>query len=287
VSNLRNLLKKINPGAPLRLQDPMSAHTTFKVGGPAEYYIAPADPTELVRLYQLCLEYKFPFFILGGGANLLVSDAGIEGLVIDTTRVTGITCEQEQVQAWAGTPMSELAAETVRRGLKGLETFYAMPGSVGGSIWMNARCYGVALSDVLESVESVDARGRVRQVPLDPAAYAYKVSPFQKERSLILRGTFRLKPQADATALLETMQGYEKDRREKGHFLYPSAGSVFKNNHAFGEPTGKLIDALGLKGLSFGGARVSELHGNFIVNTGTATAQDIAALIRLVKEKVK
>lgn len=287
MSNLRNFLKKINIDAPLLLDEPLSKHTTFKVGGPAEYFIAPSKPAELISLYQACLENDLSFFILGGGANLLVSDRGIKGLVIDTSSIDGIEFQQEQVVVWSGTPVSKLAEATVRHGLKGLETFYAMPGSVGGAIWMNARCYGVSMSDVLLAAEICDARGQLRQVRTSAEAYDYKLSPFQKERNLILRGTFRLTPQTDAASLLASMQGYKKDREEKGHFLFPSAGSVFKNNHAFGEPTGKLIDALGLKGQSIGGAQVSEKHGNFIVNTGTASARDIAALIKLVKEKVK
>jgi UDP-N-acetylmuramate dehydrogenase len=272
----------------------MGKHTTYQVGGPADYYTAPTQLTELKQLYRLCQEYHIPFFVMGYGANLLVSDKGVRGLVIDMRQITGIEFSGERVSALAGTAVSDLAEETARRGLKGLETFYAMPGSVGGAIWMNARCYGVSISDVLVAVEFLDEQGQTEELTYNPAEFTYKVSPFQSKKSLILRGLFQLKectashePAQAASRLVSEMQKYKKDREEKGHFLYPSAGSVFKNNHAFGEPTGKLIDALGLKGLCLGGAKISEKHGNFIVNTGSATAADIAGLIKLVKEKVK
>jgi UDP-N-acetylmuramate dehydrogenase len=161
-----------------------------------------------------------------------------------------------------------------------------MPGAMGGAVWMNARCYDKQVSDVLLRTEILDEDQRQTWVPRAEEAFGYKKSPFQQRDVLIVAAEFRLEKRESA-ALLAEMAAYRKDREEKGHYRFPSAGSVFKNDRRFGKPAGKIIDELGLRGLRVGGAQVAPWHGNIIINTGGASAADIRRLTELVAEKVK
>ena len=269
--------------------EPMGRHTTFRIGGPADAMVVPHDARDVRRVASFCREAGFPLFVLGGGANLLVADRGIRGVVLDTSRLTGIEApadRPETLRARAGTPVDALCRRAREAGLAGLSSFAGMPGLVGGSIWMNARCYEVSLSDRLEAVEALEEDLQVREREVRPEEYGYKRSPFQGRPAVVLGGTFRLQP-GDPARIREEMEACRRDREAKGHFLYPSAGSVFKNNRAFGQPTGRLIDSLGLKGTRVGEAEVSPLHANIIVNLGRARAADVLALIRLVEERVR
>jgi len=286
VYNIRKAFARINVEAPLHFDEPMAEHTSFRVGGPAELYVEPRTTEEASRIYGVCREERIPCLPLGEGANILVADRGIRGVVLSTRALSGIRRRGSALEALAGTPMSRVAEEAAESALAGLETFYCMPGSVGGSVWINARCYGVSVSDRLGSVEISEGGARPRTLPADPTEFGYKKSPFQSMEALILRAAFRLAP-ASGDALREKMKGYRSDREAKGHFLYPCAGSVFKNNRAFGRPTGEIIDSLGLKGTRMGGAMVSEAHANIIVNTGNASAREIWELARLVKARVR
>lgn len=266
--------------------EPLSGHTSFRVGGPADAYVVPEDAAEITVVLRAAARERIPVFVLGGGANILVSDAGIRGVVLDLSRIRHIDLREGELIVGAGYPMSDAAAWAAARGASGPDFLYSMPGSVGGSVWMNARCYGTSVSDILRWVTLVDAaQGRHRYVP--PAdEFAYKKSPFQTRRSVIFEACFSVKEEEPET-IAARMREIEADRRAKGHFDAPSAGSVFKNNRAFGKPTGRIIDELGLKGHRIGGARISPLHGNIILNTGTATAADILALIRHVETTVE
>jgi UDP-N-acetylmuramate dehydrogenase len=286
VYNLRKLAKKINTNIPLKYDESMAVHCSFKVGGPADLYAAPHTPADLTELYSLCIGEGIPFFVLGDGANILISDAGFRGVVIDMKNMQGIHREGFLVSALAGTHLSQVSEEAANWGLAGLESFSSMPGSVGGSIWMNARCYGVSLSEVLEYADIVDEDLKEKRIKISREDFGYKRSPFQAIKGIILRGGFRLS-KGNISMLKSTMAACRKDRERKGHFLYPSAGSVFKNNRAFGIPAGRIIDSLGLKGYRIGGAMVSEAHANIIVNMGNATAHDIWKLVKLIKERVK
>jgi UDP-N-acetylmuramate dehydrogenase len=285
VLNLKKLTKKINIRSPLRFDEPMARHTSFKVGGPADLYISPRTQEDLTAVYSLCLKENIPHFLLGAGANILVSDRGIRGIVIDTHLLRGIGREETLLTAWAGTEMSRVSEVAAHMGLAGLESFFSMPGSVGGSIWINARCYESSLSDVLEFVEILDNDLEKKRTPTNKGEFGYKKSPFQNRELAILKGGFRLKD-GSKRKLRRRMRQIRQDRGRKGHFLYPSAGSFFKNNRSFGMPSGKLIDSLGLKGQCVGGARVSDRHANIIVNTGSATASDILELSEIVRTRV-
>jgi UDP-N-acetylmuramate dehydrogenase len=264
----------------------MSRHTWFEIGGPADLYVSPADGQQLREILRLARAEALPRFVLGAGANILVSDRGIRGIVIDTSRLDGLRVEGELLTAAAGAVMSDVAAASVAAALAGLESFFAMPGRIGGSVWMNARCYERSLSDCLESVEYLDGSLEVETVPRRDADWDYKRSPFQERDGVILGATFRLQPAGDPSPLAARMAEVKADRERKGHFLYPCAGSMFKNNRAFGMPSGMLIDKLGFRGKRLGGALVSPLHANIIVNAGGATAADIDALASEIEARV-
>lgn len=283
VIKLRKLAEKINVSH--LLDEPMSRHTTLGIGGPADLFLSPVTPEELLEAQKLLRREGIPFFVLGEGANILVSDLGIRGAVIDMAGISGISQEGTLLSALAGTPISQTSIEAARRNLGGLENFYSMPGSIGGAVWMNARCYGTSIADVLETVEIQDEKGR-RPVPVDKSDFSYKSSPYQKSGAVIISSSFRLNP-SDRKKLEKIMKERKQDREAKGHFRYPCAGSVFKNNPAFGVPTGVILDRAGFKGYRVGGAKISDQHGNIIVNTGNATAGDVASIIDTMKNRVR
>jgi UDP-N-acetylmuramate dehydrogenase len=289
-STIGKILEKINIKGSMRPDEPMSRHTTFRIGGPADLFLQPEDPAEVPGLFALLRGAGAPCFLLGGGANILVADRGIRGAVLDLSGLRGCRPAagpggEPGLEFLAGTPVSAACEEALRSGLSGLEFLYSMPGSVGGAVWMNARCYSRSVSDVLAGVEVVEEGGGVRLVQPRPEQFDYKVSPFQRMDALILRAAFRLAP-GDPEAIERAMQANRADREAKGHFLWPCAGSVWKNNRAFGEPTGRMLDSLGCKGLRVGDAAVSDRHANIIVNLGRATAAEVLELMRVVEERV-
>lgn len=267
----------------------MRDFTSFRVGGPAELFIEVADWGDLFTLKSLAAEEGVGFTLIGGGANILVADEGISGITAATTGLKNIALSDAGLCAEAGAEISEVSAAAAEAGLSGLEFIYRMPGSVGGAVWMNARCYGVSISERLAWVDYLDEEGIERRYLPRKEDFAYKRSPFQRNGRgngwIITRACFSL-PQGDPKVIRAAMDHHAADREEKGHFRYPCAGSVFKNNRDFGEPTGKLIDRLGLKGRRIGDAMIAPFHGNIIINTGEARAKDILALIELAEEAV-
>jgi UDP-N-acetylmuramate dehydrogenase len=285
-------MEKINTETPfkgdLAFDEPLKNHTTFKVGGPADVWVRPeADvfPSYVERLGKVTQKEGVPLFFLGGGANLVVSDRGIRGVVVDTTAWTGWNWLDGAVEVRSGTAVDTLADACGRRGAGGLEFLAGMPGTIGGALWMNARCYGSSVSDVLLETTILDEGWEKRVLPFRPEDFSYKRSPFQGRSVLILLGRFRLISQ-DPDELQKKMCEYRMDRETKGHYRFPSAGSAFKNNRDFGKPTGMIIDELGLRGLRLGGAEVAPWHGNIIINRGSATAQDIRRLTEVVAQRV-
>lgn len=288
--NVGKIPKKINLPCPVSYDEPMNRHTSFRLGGPADLYLTPQNAEQAARVFGLLNEMEVPTFILGAGANILVSDLGIRAAVVDLGALEGCSFSRTPggaaVEALAGTAMSDVSSLALQRGLSGLEFIYSMPGSVGGSVWMNARCYGRSISEALLNVQYAEPTGVVATAEVEQEQFGYKRSPFQDSCCLILRATFALEP-GDTAIMRQQMEAIKEDRERKGHFRYPCAGSIFKNNREFGNPTGKLIDSLGLKGRCIGGACVSEHHGNIIVNTGSATAQEVLQLIRLLESEVR
>jgi UDP-N-acetylmuramate dehydrogenase len=286
VSTLRELAAKIKIDGVLRLQEPMAGHTSFGIGGPADLYAAPANVDDLRTLLGQCARASLPYFLLGGGTNLLVSDAGIRGVVIDLSSLGGMEADGNLLTACCGAPVSSVSELALGRGLSGMEFAYALPGTVGGAVWMNARCYEREVSDILAFVEYLDEDLQHQRMAMDSAQWSYKRSPFQSMAGVILRAGLMLEP-GEPERIRQRMQSNRLDREQKGHFLFPCAGSVFKNDRAFGAPTGRLVDSLGLKGRRIGGAQVAPFHGNIIINTGGATARDVLALIELVEQQVR
>jgi UDP-N-acetylmuramate dehydrogenase len=272
--------------------DLMSEHTTFGVGGPADCRICPQGenfPAFSAALIRRARIAGIPVFILGGGANIVVSDKGIRGIVLDTCAWKGASVNDNTVSFNSGTSMDEAAEFAAARGLSGLEFLAGMPGSIGGAVWMNARCYGSEIADVLTWTQIIDfgaAEPQERRVPADRTEFGYKRSPFQGKDNLILSAAFNLKA-ADVTEIKSKMEKNRQDRQEKGHYRFPCAGSAFKNNHEFGKPTGQIIDELDLRGFQIGGAQIAPFHGNIVINTGNASAADIRALMDEVAAKVK
>lgn len=290
VDKVREFLKKINISGRILTDEPMSRHTTFRTGGPADIYAEPADAGETALLLGEARRLDIPVFILGGGANILIADRGIRGLVVGTAGLRKIRIEGNILTAGAGLPVSDAAEYAADAGLGGLDFIYAMPGSTGGALWMNARCYDASVSDVLESVRFLDEDLRVRESHARDAGFiaefAYKKSPFQGRNRVILDASFRLRPEP-RDELRKKMDAIRADRAAKGHFLAPCAGSVFKNNRDFGAPSGVIIDRLGFRGMTIGGAQVSPLHANIIVNSGGASAADIRSLIETIRDRVE
>ncbi|MDR0443825.1 MAG: UDP-N-acetylmuramate dehydrogenase [Treponema sp.] len=296
MDNIREIIAQCQEKNPcavdVRFDEPMSGHTTFKVGGPADCWLQPREegfPAFSAALLSSARAAGVSVFILGGGANIVVSDKGIRGIVLDTSAWKGSAAIKKGLSFRSGTSLDEAAESAACAGLSGLEFLAGMPGTIGGAVFMNARCYGREISDVLTSVEIIDygVDGTPAQKRVAAGeGFDYKRSPFQGKEQLILSADFALNP-ADVNDIRQEMEENRHDRQTRGHYLFPCAGSAFKNNHDFGKPTGRIIDELGLRGLQSGGAQIAPFHGNIIINTGGATAADIRALMNEVSSKVK
>jgi UDP-N-acetylmuramate dehydrogenase len=285
VSELGKAIQKMNFRGAVRFNEPMKKHTSFQVGGPADIFCTPVSAADIGPAIRFAEGNNLPLFVLGSGANILVSDLGIRGLVIDMSELRSCTLQDGLLVAGAGMEMSMAAEIAADAGLAGLEFIYSMPGSVGGSVWMNARCYGTSISERLVFAEIIDRNGIVRRESPPADAFDYKVSPFQDKPWVIISAGFALNP-GNTDEILKEMEEHKADRTDKGHFSAPSVGSIFKNNREFGEPSGKIIDSLGLRGHTIGGAKISEKHANIIINLGNGSAAEIIELIRYVESKV-
>jgi UDP-N-acetylmuramate dehydrogenase len=303
--SLRDFLEKINIRAEVAYDEPMAAHTSFRIGGPADALVRPLDEDSAIALVRAAAGEGMPLFFLGGGANLLVGDKGIRGIVLDSAALRSLRYESARaapdagsaypgafsiLRAGAGLPVDELCLEALCLGLGGIEDFAGMPGAVGGAVFMNARCYEREMSRVLARVRYLAADGHVGERGVESGEWDYKKSPFQPggpcAGSLVLEASFRLAP-ADPSRLAATMRARRADREAKGHYRLPSAGSVFKNDRRFGKPTGKILDELGFRGRSVGGAMISNWHANIFVNAGGASAADMRKLIELAQREVR
>lgn len=272
-------------------------HSTFQIGGPADEYYEPESFDELIEVIQKCKTDEKKYFLLGGGSNVVFSDKGFRGSVICSKKLNKIKLiENNLVIAEAGATMKELVDFCSENGLSGMEEFAGLPGTVGGALYMNARCFEKSISDNLyetnwlEENEKNEFKNRSILFEEDKNNWDYKKSPFQNTGKIIKSGTFKVNPVENKDFCQEIKSlcaGYIKGREERGHFKFPSAGSVFKNNHEFGMPSGKLIDEAGLRGYRIGGAQIAEFHGNFIVNTDNASSDDVKGLVKLAIEKVR
>ena len=262
--------------------------TTWKVGGPAEWFAEPASAEELLALLRWGESLGLPLHCIGAGSNLLIADAGLPGLSVCLRRLQGSQLEPTDgwVEAAAGEPIPTLARKAARAGLSGLEWAVGIPGTVGGAVVMNAGAQGGCTAEWLHSVRVVDRRRPDQPFELSASAlaFAYRHSRLQEEPLVVLTARFRLEAGHDPAAVTARTSANLHSRTSTQPYQQPSCGSVFRNPEP--EKAGRLIEALGLKGLRRGGAEVSPVHANFIVNTGSASAADIDGLIRSVQERV-
>jgi len=294
IARIIEACRKENPGELEVCYDKSMAElSSFRAGGTADCWVRPYGegfPAFAAALISAAHAEHIPVFLLGGGANILVADSGVRGIVLDTSGWAGEMGGKRRdgiLEFRAGTTLDAAAEIAADLNLSGLEFLAGMPGSIGGAVWMNARCYEQEIADVLIETDIIDFNPVERlRLPVNKGDFGYKRSPFQSRDCLILSTSLQLTP-GETMDIRAKMDANRKDREAKGHYRYPSAGSVFKNNKSFGKPTGKIIDELGLCGLQKGGAQVAPWHGNLIINTGGATASDIRALADEVAARVK
>lgn len=269
----------------VKLQEPMSRHTTFRIGGPADFYLCPHSTKEVQEIVEICKEEKLPYFVLGNGSNLLVSDKGYRGVVIQLWKnFSDITVKDCCIQAKAGALLSKVAAEALEAGLTGMEFASGIPGTIGGAAFMNAGAYGGEMKDIIKSVKVLDTQGEVRVLPKEELKMGYRTSIVKEKGYTVLSVELELS-KGNREEIRNTMEDLKERRTSKQPLEMPSAGSTFKRPEGYF--AGKLIMDSGLRGFSVGGAQVSEKHCGFVVNKGGATAMDVLTLIREVQRKVK
>ena len=273
------------PASEIRENEPMDAHCSFRIGGPARLMLLPASAQEASRAMRILRAAGVPVLIMGNGTNLLVPDEGYDGAVVCMSKpASGISAQDAgRIRAGAGATLAAAAVFAAGLGLSGLEFAHGIPGSVGGGVAMNAGAYGGELKDVLESVEFVGEDGEIRALPAEELGLGYRRSGFTGTDKLITCAVFRLTP-GDGEAIRARMRELSEKRRASQPLDMPSAGSTFKrpaNGYA-----AAMIDAAGLKGFSIGGAMVSPKHAGFVVNTGGATYGDVVALMREIRRRV-
>jgi UDP-N-acetylenolpyruvoylglucosamine reductase len=278
------LAQRVSPETLIRVDEPLAKRTTLRVGGPADVYVEPASEADLAATLRFCGERGLKFFLLGRGSNLLVRDGGFRGVVICLAHgnFSRIELEGERMRCGAGAKLKQVAVEAKRHGLSGVEFLEGIPGSVGGALRMNAGAMGCWTFNVVESVRLMDYDGRVFEKAAREICVEYRSCPLLKTR-LALGAVFQCR-RATREEIEQRMNAFSRKRWESQPAA-PSAGCMFKNPETI--PAGKLIDELGLKGTRVGGAVVSKEHGNFIVNTGAATARDVLELIAVLKARVQ
>lgn len=278
-------LQKIVGEACVLVDEPMSAHTTFRVGGPADYFVTVKDAHEIGEILKLCKEMDIPFFLLGNGSNLLVGDQGCRGIVVQTQKDMGIIrVEGTKIRAGAGALLSKIGAEALANGLTGFEFAAGIPGTLGGACVMNAGAYGGEMKDILTEVTVLTAEGEEKVIPAKDLELGYRTSTILKNGYIVVEAVVQLE-KGDPTAIRTRMDELREQRVTKQPLDYPSAGSTFKRPEGYF--AGKLIQDAGLRGFQVGGAQVSEKHCGFVINKDHATAADIVSLMEQVSAKVE
>lgn len=267
------------------LDAPMKKYTTYKIGGPADCLVLPKDGEDIAATIRFANEKGIPYMVIGNGSNLLVSDDGIEGIVIRIGDSMGEwAIDGTLLTAQTGCILSRMARETAKLGFKGIEWAAGIPASLGGAAYMNAGAYGHFFYETLEAVEIIDEDGELKVLQKEELEYSYRHTSLMDRNAIVTKVMVRL-VEGNAEELVGAVDATLKLRREKQPLEWPSAGSVFKNPE--GSHAGYLVELCGLRGLTCGGAQVSEKHGNFIVNKGGATAADVLNLISQVREVVE
>ncbi len=260
----------------------LDSHTTFRIGGEADCFVQPAGEEEMIGLLREAGARGIPCLVIGKGSNLLVSDDGFRGLVIQTGKLDRITVEGTCLRAEAGVSLARLAAFACEKGLAGLEFAHGIPGTLGGAVYMNAGAYGGEMAQAVTKVR-VFRDGEILEFSGDEMRFGYRTSRLKEEGGTVLSVTLSLS-KGDSSAIRGQIRDLDARRKEKQPLEYPSAGSFFKRPEGYF--AGALIEQAGLKGAHIGDARVSEKHAGFIINTGKATCRDVLQLMMLVQEKV-
>ena len=265
------------------LADSLDRRTTYRIGGPAKLLVCPKDIEDLQRLNSWIKQHAVPKFVLGGGANVLVSDQGFEGVVVHFARFNTLSFDGFRVTAGAGLVLDQFVVACLRRGLAGLERLSGIPGTLGGALRMNAGAFDAEISDHLISTEIMDYEGRYQILEKAKVGFGYRKAPLIKE-TYVLGASFDF-PSGDKEKLFKVRQEILARRYEKQPWQYPSAGSVFKRPPGYF--SGKLIEEVGLKGKILGRAQISSKHAGIIINLGGAKASDVLGLIRLAQGEVR
>ncbi len=281
---MHKVFEEIIGSANVFANEPMSKHTTFKIGGTADIFLTPENEEQLKKVYLAAKQAGLPVLILGNGSNLLVGDKGIRGVVIclfkkmDNIEVCG-----DKIVAGCGAPMSRISSEALKANLSGFEFASGIPGTIGGGVYMNAGAYGWELKDIIETVRYMDGDGNISELSCKECEFGYRKSIFGNKGYIILGCTLKLSKD-NSDAIRNRINDYTQRRNTKQPIDKPSAGSVFKRPEGYF--AGALIEGANLKGFSIGGAQVSEKHSGFIINTGNATACDVLDLIEYIKAVV-
>ena len=267
------------------VDEPMKRHTTFRIGGPADFFLLPSTVDEVRGILEICREEELPYFILGNGSNLLVSDKGYRGVIIQLYRnFSNISVEGNEICASSGALLSQIAAAARNASLTGFEFAGGIPGTLGGAVFMNAGAYGGELKDVLKEAVVMTEQGEILTIPVEKLDMGYRTSRIKKAGYLVLEARLVLE-QGDMDKIRDITKDLTEKRVSKQPLEYPSAGSTFKRPEGYF--AGKLIMDAGLRGYQVGDAQVSEKHCGFVINKGNATAADVLTLIENVREKVQ
>lgn len=266
------------------LNEPMSKHTSFKIGGMADIFVKPRNIDELKNLIKLAKENNIQTTVIGNGSNLLVKDGGIRGIVIKPDFKEIEFLEDNKVKVGAGVLLSKISNEAYKKGLSGLEFAIGIPGTIGGAIRMNAGAYGNEIKDIVITSEYLDKNLKLHEINNEEHEFKYRFSRFNKNKDDIIVSTILQLKEENKEKIKAKMDENIKSRKEKQPINFPSGGSTFKRGEGY--ITAELIDKCGLKGYNVGDSYVSDKHAGFIVNKGNATAKDVLLLIDIVKKKV-
>ena len=277
-------LSKIVEKEQILIEEPMKKHTTFRIGGPAEYLILPQTAEEIADVVKLCRQEEIPWYIVGNGSNLLVADEGVRGVVIQLLRnFNQIQVEGCQIRMQAGAQNAAVAKRALDASLTGFEFAAGIPGTIGGAVVMNAGAYGGEMKDILKEVTVLDQNGMIRTIPAEELELGYRTSISARKGYVVLEAVIVLKT-GDPKEIKAAIDDLKEKRVTKQPLEYPSAGSTFKRPEGYF--AGKLIMDAGLRGFSVGGAQISEKHCGFVINKGNATAKDVTELMDETKKIV-
>lgn len=279
--NMKNRFETILGQDRILMEEPMKKHTTFRLGGPADFFLCPSDVNQIPEIIHICREEGIPWFVLGNGSNLLVSDQGYRGVVIQIYKnMNQITVEGTRIYAQAGALLSAVSKKAMEAGLTGMEFASGIPGTLGGAAVMNAGAYGGEMKDILVSVTVLTDEGEQKVLKVEDLNLGYRTSVIKEKDYIVLDVVLQLQV-GDRDAIRNRMEELKVQRVTKQPLEYPSAGSTFKRPEGYF--AGKLIEDAGLRGYRVGGAQVSEKHCGFVINTGDATTSDVVQLIHDVQ----